>query len=204
MGFLSASASFSRYRIASDIPDGLWSEIVDRLRHNRFRDIDDTADERSYGWVAFDNWLDPHFREAPPQKGEFIAFQLRLDTRRVSAAVFKKHFQLALDEALEKAKEQGRKFVSREQKKEIREQVNLRLRARSLPIPAVFEVVWNTSTNHVYLGSTRQQIRNLFEDMFTLTFDLHLEQLTPYFLATTLMGDEKMSALDRIEPATFA
>jgi hypothetical protein len=40
--------------------------------------------------------------------------------------------------------------------------------------------------------------------MFTMTFDLHLELLTPYFTATTLMADDKMSALDTIEPATFA
>lgn len=204
MGFMKASASFTRYRIISEIPDGLWSEIADRLRRNRFRDIDDTADERSFGWVSFDNWLDPDFKEAPPQKGEYIAFQLRLDTRRVSAAVFKKHFQLALDAALEQAQEQGRKFVSRDQKKELREQVALKLRARTLPIPAVFEVVWNTSVGHVYLGSTRQQLKNMFEDMFTLTFDLHLEPLTPFYLGTALTGDEKLQALERVEPANFA
>jgi hypothetical protein len=204
MGFMSASASFTRYRIISEIPDGLWSELVDRLRRNRFRDIDDTADERSFGWVSYDNWLDPNFKEAPPQKGEYVAFQLRLDTRRVSPAVFKKHFQLALDEALEQAREQGRKFVSRDQKKELREQVALKLRARSLPIPAVFEVIWNTSLGHVYLGSTRQQIKSMFEDMFTLTFDLHLEPLSPFYLASALTADDKQQALEQIEPAKFA
>lgn len=204
MSFLKASVSFTRYRIISEIPGGLWSEVADRLRRNRFRDIDETADERSFGWVSFDNWLDPDFKEAPPQKGEFIAFQLRLDTRRVSPAVFKKHFQLALDEALAQAREQGRKFVSRDQKMEIREQVNLKLRARTLPIPAVFEVVWNTASNHVCLNSTRQKIRSLFEDQFALTFDLHLEPLTPFYLAASLTGDDKQPALEQLEPAKFA
>jgi hypothetical protein len=204
MGFMKTSASFTRYRIISEIPDGLWSELADRLRRNRFRDIDETADERSFGWVSYDNWLDPNFKEAPPQKGEYVAFQLRLDTRRVSPAVFKKHFQLALDEALAQAREQGRKFVSRDQKKELREQVALKLRARTLPVPAVFEVVWNTSTGHVYLGSTRQQIKNMFEDMFTLTFDLHLEPLTPFYLASALTPDDRMQVLERVEPTTFA
>lgn len=204
MGFLSASASFTRYRIISEIPAGLWSEIATRLRENRFRDIDATTDERSFGWVSFDNWLDPDFKEAPPQKGEYIAFQLRLDTRRVSPAVFKKHFQLALAEALAAAKGQGRKFVSREQKAEIREQVNLRLRARALPIPAVFEVVWSTTENRVYLGTTNQKIRSMFEDEFVRTFNLHLEPLTPFFLASALTGDDKQQDLERIEPARFA
>jgi hypothetical protein len=204
MGFLSASVSFTRYRLMSEAPDTLWSEVVDRLKRYAFRDIDDTADERSFGWVCYDNWLDPYFKEAPPQKGEHLAFSLRLDTRRVSPAVFKKHFSLALGEALEHAKSQGKAHISRDRKQEIREQVNQRLMSRTLPIPAVFEVAWNVPKNVIYLGSTRQKIKSLFEDLFTLTFDLHVEPLTPYALGLSLAGEEKRPVLDSLEPADFA
>ena len=76
-----------------------------------------------------------------PEKGPYLAFTLRLDTRRVPPAVMKKHVAVALNEALQAMREQGRKFLTKEQKTEIREQVALRLRARSLPIPACFDMI---------------------------------------------------------------
>lgn len=204
MGFLSGSVGFTRYHIVSDIPESLWSEVPDRLERHAFRDIDDNADERSWGWTSFEDFLDTRFAGAPPQKGEFICFALRLDTRRISPAVFKKHYRLAEKDALAKAREAGRKFISREQKQEIKDRVRLSLMARTLPIPAVFEIVWNISHGRVYLNSTQTKLRDLFEDHFTQTFDLHLEMLTPYVLGADILGDEAAAALDDIEDERFS
>lgn len=204
MGFLAGAAAVTRYRITEPVPDTLWAEAADRLKKHAFREIDDTADERSFGWVSFEDMLDAAWREAPPQKGAYLAFALRLDTRRVPPAVYKKHFLLALRDEERKAREAGRKFVSRERKKELREQVKLRLMARTLPIPAVFEAVWNTSAGVVWLGSTTPKLRSLFEDHFTLTFNLHLEPLTPTRLALDVLGEARARELDNLEPAVFA
>ena len=203
MGFLAGAAAFTRYRITEPVPDTLWAEVADRLKKNAFRDIDGTADERSFGWVSFEDMLDPFWREAPPQKGAYVAFALRLDTRRVPPAVYKKHFLLALREEERKAQEAGRKFVSRERKKELREQVKLKLMARTLPIPATFEVVWNTQAGVIWLGSTTPKLRSLFEDHFTLSFNLHLEPLTPTRLALDVLGDARARELDNLEPTVF-
>ncbi|MEW5773837.1 MAG: recombination-associated protein RdgC [Thermodesulfobacteriota bacterium] len=203
MGFLAGAAAFTRYRITEPVPDTLWAEVADRLKKNAFREIDDTADERSFGWVSFEDMLDPAWREAPPQKGAYLAFSLRLDTRRVPPAVYKKHFLLALREEERKAQEAGRKFVSRERKKELREQVKLRLMVRTLPIPAVFEAVWNTQTGVIWLGSVTPKLRSLFEDHFTLTFNLHLEPLTPTRLALDVLGEARARELDNLEPTIF-
>lgn len=204
MGFLSASSTFTRYRLIEEVPESLWSEIPDRLRRNAFQDIDDTADERAFGWVCFDDMLDNQWTVAPPEKGQYMTFGLRLDTRRVSAAVVKKHFQIALNSELARIREQGKKFVSRDRKKELKEQVMLRLRARSLPVPAQFDVVWNIQDNVIYLASTQSKLRSLFEDLFTLSFDLHLEPLTPYYKAIELLGEDRAKALDDIEAERFA
>ncbi|NJB68975.1 DNA recombination-dependent growth factor C [Desulfobaculum xiamenense] len=203
MGFLSASSTFTRYRLIEEVPDSLWPQIPDRLKRNAFQDIDDTADERSFGWVSFENMLDNEWLTAPPDKGQYLAFALRLDTRRVSAAVVKKHVQIAQDIELERVREQGKKFVSRERRNEIKEQVMLRLRARTLPVPAYFDVVWNIRDNVIYLASSQSKLRSLFEDLFTLSFDLHLEPLTPYYKAVELLGEERAAALDDIEGERF-
>lgn len=204
MGFLSASTSFTRYRIIEEIPDTLWAEIPDRLKRNAFQDIDHTADERSFGWVCFDDMLDADWRTAPPQKGEFMTMGLRLDTRRIPPAVMKKHLTLAVSEEMDRTEEaKGKRYVSRDRKTEIKEQTKLKLNARTLPIPAQFDVVWNIQTNVVYLASITDKLRTLFEDLFVQTFDLHLEPMTPYYQALAYLGEERSRALEELEPTIF-
>jgi len=203
VGFLAASTSITRYRIVEEVPQELWAEILDRLLRNVFKDIDEGAEERSFGWTCFDNMLDTAWQTAPPEKGEYLTFSLRLDTRRIPAAVLKKHCQIALEQALEHMKEQGKKFLSKEQKTEIKEQVTLRLRARTLPIPAYFDVVWDTSKNLVYLGTTQAKIQELFEELFSQTFDLNLEPQNPFFKALNLLGEERLKDLEEAESTVF-
>ncbi|AAS96931.1 hypothetical protein DVU_2459 [Nitratidesulfovibrio vulgaris str. Hildenborough] len=148
--------------------------------------------------------LDSQWRTAPPEKGEFLAFSLRLDTRRIPAAVIKKYTALSLRDEEERNKQQGKKFISRERKKELKEQVKLRLLSRFLPIPAEFNVVWATTSNMVYFASTQSKMCDLFMEYFTLTFDLHLEAMTPYQLAASMLDENAMSRLDIIEATQFA
>ncbi|NLY41991.1 MAG: recombination-associated protein RdgC [Desulfovibrionales bacterium] len=204
MGIMSASVGLTRYRIVEqDIPTNLWSEIDDRLKRNAFRDIDASAEERSFGWVSFDNMLDPDFALCPPEKGAYLAFTLRLDTRRVPPAVLKKHVQIAMNAAMQAMREQGKRFLAKEQKEEIRDQVALRLRARSLPIPACFDVVWETTQGVVSIASTQSKLLELFEELFTHTFGLHLEPMTPYFLALRHLGQEQRAELESFTPTIF-
>ena len=204
MSFLNASTSFTRFRILDPVPSALWPTIPDKLRQFSFRDIDDTSDERAWGWVCFDDMLDSQWRTAPPEKGEFLAFSLRLDTRRIPAAVIKKYTALSLRDEEERNKQQGKKFISRERKKELKEQVKLRRLSRFLPNPAESKVGWATTSNMVYFASTQSKMCDLFMEYFTLTFDLHLEAMTPYQLAASMLDENAMSRLDIIEATQFA
>ena len=89
MGFCNASCSFTRFRIIDPIPSELWTQIPDKLRQFAFRDIDDLPEMQAYGWVCFEDMLDSEWRTAPPHKGAYLLFSLRLDTRRIPAAVIK-------------------------------------------------------------------------------------------------------------------
>ncbi len=203
MSFLKSSTSFTRFRIVDELPAELWATVPDKLRQYAFQDIDEIPEERSFGWVNFDDMLDASWRISPPEKAEYLTFSLRLDTRRIPPAVLKKHTRIALQEEERRIKEQGKKFVARERKKEIAEQVKLRLRSRFLPIPAEFQVVWNTQTSRIYLASTQGKVIELFQEQFTRTFDLHIEQLLPYGLALSLLGDDISARLDEVEATRF-
>jgi hypothetical protein len=202
MSFTKSSASFTRYRISDPVPSFLWGEVPDRLRRFAFKDIDDLPEERSFGWTAFDDMLDTLWQTHPVEKGIYLAFALRLDTRRVPPAVAKKHLALALRKEEAAMRDLGKKFVSRERRKELKEQVLLRLRRHFLPIPAQFELVWNTASSFLYFTSVQQKMRDLFEEIFVRTFDLHIAPLTPYELAAALLPDP--APLDILEPTRFA
>lgn len=205
MGFLNASSSFTRFRIVDPVPKELWPEIPQKLVQFAFVDIDDVAEERSFGWACFDDMFDTQWHTAPPEKGAYLTFTLRLETRRIPSAVLRKHLALAIRTEEERVKEQGKKFVARERKKELRDQVRLRLMSRFLPIPAEFQVIWSTEASIIYLGSTQNSVIDLFTDQFTRSFDLHIEPLTPYTLATSIFADDEaaLAALDRLEVTRF-
>jgi len=181
----------------------MLADIPRRLKRFAFVDIDQSAEERSFGWVCFDDLLDAEWKTSSPEKGEYLVFSLRLDTRRVSPAMFKKHWLLALKQKVAELPEQGRKYLTRDQKAELREHVRQRLLARSLLIPAVFDVVWSVRDNRVYLATTNAKIRTLFEDMFARTFELALEPLTPVVLAQEHLGEAVRHRLDEFEGAVF-
>ncbi|NDV20064.1 hypothetical protein GO013_11620 [Pseudodesulfovibrio sp. JC047] len=203
MSILSASLGLTRYRIIEDVPQDLLQEVPEKLRKFSFVDIDGTADERSFGWANIDDMLDVNWTQSPPEKAEYFAFGLRLDTRRIPPAVLKKHTTIALNKELEHNKEQGKNFVSRDRKRELKEQVTLRLRARTFPIPAMFDIIWNPSSNRIYLTTTNSKVCALFEDYFALTFDLHLEPLTPFFMAMDTLGEEAAPRLENLDPTIF-
>lgn len=203
MAILASSAALTRYRILEKPDSELLREVPDKLTEYAFKDIDHTSEERSFGWTNLDDMLDMRWRVSPPEKGNYFAFSLRLDTRRIQPAVFKKHVQIAMNDEMAKAKEEGKNFISRDRKKEIKEQVKLKLMARSLPIPAVFDVVWDISKHHVWLGTTNAKVTSLFEDLFNATFELNLEPMTPFFMALNIIGEENVSKLENLDPTIF-
>ncbi|MBQ3891799.1 MAG: recombination-associated protein RdgC [Desulfovibrio sp.] len=203
MSFLKASSSFTRFRIIDEIPQETWESIPSKLRQFSFRDIDDIAEERSFGWTNFDDMLDTAWSVSPPEKADYLAFTLRLDTRRIPPAVMRKHVQLALRDELKRIKESGKNFIPRERKKELAEQVKLRLMGRFLPIPAEFQVIWNTVQGTVWLGSTQGKIIDMFLELFTRSFNIRLEQMLPYNLALAMLGNGFSEKLDALEATQF-
>ncbi|MGM0609512.1 MAG: recombination-associated protein RdgC [Thermodesulfobacteriota bacterium] len=203
MGFLSTTIAYTRYKIIEEIPESLWPDILNRLKKKAFREIENTSQERGFGWVCFDEMLDSEWAVSVPEKAEFLAFALRLDTRRVPAAVLNKHFKIAQKEKIKQLAEQGKKFLPRTQKKELRDQVRAKLLARTLPVPAIFDVIWDTNEQTVYLASNRDKVKELFTDLFLQTFELNLEPMSPYFLAQKMLTPERTKQLDDLEPTIF-
>ena len=201
MGFLNSSCSFTRFRVIDPVPDGLWAEIPQLLKKGAILDIDETTDSQADGWVSFDDYLDTTWQAGPPQKGAYMAFSLRLDIRRIPAGVVRKYLDLALKREKAANKKKGKKFISRERRKELKEQVQISLRRRFLPVPNEFNVIWNTANNEIWFASTQEKVIELFAQRFLDTFKLHIEQLTPPALALSMLGDAAEEAVHDADQA---
>lgn len=199
MGVLASSVSFTRFRVIDPVPDELWAEIPQLLKDGAFLDIDETAESQVDGWVSFDDYLDTTWQAGPPQKGAYMAFSLRLDIRRIPAGVVRKYLDLALKREKAENEKNGKKFISRERRKELKEQVQLSLRRRFLPVPGEFNVIWNTANNEIWFASTQTKMLELFVQRFLATFELHIVQLAPPALALSMLGydaEEKIHSAD--------
>ncbi len=201
MGIFSKSLSFTRYFVRGEVPADFYSWVDERLQAFQFREIDETVDEKAWGWVALDNLLQTSCEGGQAHKGEYLAFSLRVDTRKVPAGVFRKHYLLAERAVLE---QQKFRRLSRTQKVELKKTVLQDLLRRQMPQPGLFDVVWHPGHQRLWLFATSPKIREIFETLFRETFEMDLFLLFPYTLAQDLLDPALQDKLELLEPAVLA
>lgn len=200
MGLLKGSASFVRFSVEGELPENLLDFIADRVVSFSFRDIDDTYDEYSIGWVSILNMFDSEFQYASYAAGDYITLTLRIDERKVSSAILKKFVQKE-EERVRLEKELPK--LSRSMKVEIKDRIRTELMRKAIPVPTIFELCWSLSDSTVIFFSTNKKAQALLEDYFKETFGLLLKQQIPYLTAEHLLDEEQVARLERITPELF-
>lgn len=200
MGLLSRSASFVRYAVEGEVVANFWDVAAERIAKHAFRDIDDSYEERSVGWVSVANMFDSTFAYASYAAGDYLVLAMRIDERKVSSKVLAKFCQKE-EERVKKMKQIPR--LSRAQRMEIKENVTLSLMKKALPMPAVYDMCWNLAENTVLFFSTNQKAQEVFEEFFREVFGLGLMLQVPYLVAEHLLPAEQRPALAELEPVIF-
>jgi DNA recombination-dependent growth factor C len=200
MGIYAKSLSCTRYFVRGETPPDFLTWVDERLQSFLFREIDDTNDEKAWGWVVLDNLLQTSFDGGQAHKGEYLAFSLRIDTRKVPAAVFRKHYLMA---EVKVRQEQKFRRLSRQQKLELKKTVMADLLRRQMPQPALFDIVWHPGQQRLWLFATSPKVRETFETLFRETFELDIYLLFPYTLAQDVLDATAQDRLETVEPAVF-
>ncbi|MBM9519398.1 recombination-associated protein RdgC [Desulforhopalus vacuolatus] len=200
MGLLKGSASFVRFSVEGELPDSSLEYLLDRIITYSFEDIDDNYEEFSLGWVSVQNMFDSQFKNASWVAGDYITLSLRIDERKVSAAILKKCIikeeeRVRLEKQLPK--------LSRSTRVEIKERVQSELMRKAIPIPAVYELAWNLSEGVVLFFSTNKKAQALLEDHFRETFGLLVKQQIPYTTAEALLDEAQIIKLENASPDLF-
>lgn len=200
MGLIKGSASFVRFSVEGDLPENLLDFIADRVTSFSFRDIDDTYDEYSIGWVSVHNMFDTKFKYASYLTGDYVTLTLRVDERRVSPAILNKCIQK--EEERIKLEKQIPK-IGRAMKVEIKERIKAELMRKSVPVPAIFDLCWNLSGGTLLFFSTNKKLHAVLEDFFKESFGLNLRLQIPYIIAESIVSDEQRNRLETITPDIF-
>jgi len=200
MGLLKGSASFVRFTLEGDLPENPLDYIAERIVSFSFKDIDDTYDEYSIGWVSILNMFDSQFEFASYVAGDYITLTLRIDERKVSPAILKKFAQK--EEERIKSERQIPK-LGRTMKVEIKERIKVELMRKAIPVPSTFELCWNLSESTLLFFSTNKKIHAVLEDFFKETFGLLIRQQIPYTIAEHLLDEENLPLLGNLAPQIF-
>lgn len=200
MGSLaSGSLSISQFEVLEfdkEINPNFWTFVDESVSKAVFRDIDETYEEFSVGWVSVLDMFDADSLGRLCGVGDnHIALRMRVDERRVAGAALKK-FVAKEERRVKKEKEIPR--LPRQLRLEIKERVTAQLTRKALPVPKCADVAWNVETGVVYLLSTSQDMVNVFEDLFRETFGFSVRQRVPYTVATHLLEDA--DTLEKLQP----
>jgi DNA recombination-dependent growth factor C len=198
MGFLSGSASFVRFSVEGKLPASFWDFVAERVAAHSFRDIDDTLDEYSIGWVSVANMFDAGFAYGSYAAGDNVVLSMRVDERKVSPAVLKK---CVLKEEERVKAERQLPRLSRSARMEIKERIRAELVRKSVPVPAVYEVCWNLADSTLLFFSTSRKAAVLLEELFKETFGLTLVLQVPWLTAEHLADAETRRRMDGLRPA---
>ena len=200
MGLLSGSASFVRYTVEGELPDNFWEFAAERIGAFSFRDIDDTFDEYSIGWVSVENMFDSEFAYSSYRAGDYIGLSMRIDERKVAPAVLKK-FCLKEEERIKKERQVPR--LSRAHRQEIKENIQLQLVKKAIPVGAIYDLCWNLADSTLLFFSTSNKAQAVLEDFFKESFNLQLILQIPYLIAEHLLAPEERKALADLKPQIF-
>ena len=200
MGLLAGSASFTRFTVEGELPGNAWDFIAEQVTKHSFKDIDDTLDELSIGWVSVGDMFDSRFAYGSYAAGDYVTLAMRVDERKVSGAVLKK---FAAKEEARIKEEKDLRRLSRTVRLEIKERIKAELMRKSPPVPAVYDLCWNVPKGTVLFFSNGRKPLALLEELFKETFGLSLVMQVPWNSALQLLDEQAAAKLETLQPASL-
>lgn len=202
MGVLSASTSVVRLIAAP--PARLEREaLAAAVCRRAFREPELDLGERreSSGWVGIHDPLVTELTPADLFFQRYLVVGFRWDRRVVSPKLLWLE-RRRLEE--QRKAERGLERLSAPERKEIKEEVAQRLMARALPVPRLFDCIWNLETGHVWFTGKVRAAREAFSECFRQTFGVAPVPLIPYLAAEHVGLDaHHVEALRAVEPASL-
>jgi len=202
MGILSSSVSITQYRVEGKLEQPIMETVAKGLKRYAVEDIDKESSDKAIGWACFSEPFSIDFDHNPFLIGTHFVFSLRIDKKAIPTKVVKKHYAQATKKKLDKS---GREFLSKTEKKEIKDHVLQVLSMRIPATPNIYDLVWDYEAERLCFFSNLKGANEELETLFTRSFKLKLIRLFPYTmasLASSLSAVEK-DAINHFTPTRF-
>jgi DNA recombination-dependent growth factor C len=192
----------SRYRVSGKIDGPLMETIHQGLSRHTVPEIDGESTEKATGWTSWQNPYQPDFEGSSFVYGTYLVFSLRVDKKSIPAKAVQK---LMAVEMSRKLADENRPYISKNEKKLIKEQVTDTLCRQVPSVPNIYDLIWNYEEGRLFFFTTLKSANEELEDLFVKTFGLNLIRLFPYTLTEVgmeLTADRK-ERLNHLKPTTF-
>jgi recombination associated protein RdgC len=200
MGLLSSNVSITRYQVLGQLADPIMDTMARLLTQNAIVEIDEEDTDQSAGWTSFEDPFTPDFTGSTFVMGSQFIFSFRMDKKAISPKVVNKKYR---QEMTKRLKERGKDFFSRNEKKQIKEDVTRELSLRIPATPNVYDVLWNYEKSSIWFFSTQKSANEAFEVFFTKSFKLNLVRCFPYTAALKFLKDSEKDLLHKLTSSHF-
>lgn len=203
MGILSSSVSITRYRVEGKLPDPVLDTVRKGLKKNSILEIDNEASDRAVGWTSFESPYIPDFNNSSFIIGSHFVFSMRIDKKSIPAKVIKKQYAMDMAKKLDAT---GRDFLSKAEKKQIKDHVIHVLSLRIPATPNIYDVIWNYEEASLLFLSNLKNSNEELETLFSKSFKLTLIRLFPFTMAqiTSGLSDSEKDVVTKLEPTFFS
>ena len=199
MSLFSGSASITRYTVQGKIKSPVLETVAKGLTNNTISEIDNQIPDMAVGWTSFEKPYQPDFSGSLFVYGNYFVFSLRIDKKNIAPKILKKQYAV---EAAKRLADSGREYLSKSEKKMIKDHV---INALSLRIPAtpnIYDLVWNYEDSSVWFFSNLKAANEELETLFSKSFELSLIRMFPYTTAylSSDLSDSQRDELQKISP----
>ena len=185
MGILSASVSVTRYQVQGKVKAPVTENITNGLKANTIAEIDNQISDKAVGWTSFDKPFQPDFEGSSFVYGSYFVFSLRIDKKNITPKVLKKQYTI---EVAKRMAESGRDYLSKAEKKLVKDHVISGLCLRIPATPNVYDLVWNHEDSSVWFFTNLKAANEELETLFSKSFGLSLIRMFPYTAAELSSG----------------
>lgn len=195
MSLLQGTLSLRRFLVLGPVPGE--DDLQAGLEQDRFRSFEDGLEEERVGWC---DWRNPLI--TPPERDwvsqdRFAIFALRMDTRRVPAALLKAHVDLRLQQLM---KEKDLAFIGKEARVSLQDEIKAELLVKVLPTPKLVEVAWDLKGGVLWTTAGSSKTQSALIGLFMKSFGCELQPLAPLLLAGRLAPHLPVEALMALDP----
>ena len=199
MSLLSGTVSITRYKVQGKIEPPIIETVTNGLKKHTIAEIDNQVTDKTAGWTSFRTPFQPEFDGSSFVYGSYFIFSLRIDKKNIAAKVLKKHYTI---EAEKRMAESGRDYLSKTEKKIIKDHVVNVLSLRIPATPNVYDIVWNYEESDLWFFTNLKAANEELETLFSKSFNLSLIRLFPYTAAdlSSDLSDSQRDELQKISP----